>query len=241
MDVEQGVRRNNRKKWIQSLAVLLFLIVLFWETESLRDAENRRIYQVYCIGDSITYGKGLKKEERLTSSYPARLQQMLGAGYEVINYGASGRTLMDIPERSYRDTGYLEMVKIQSPDIVVVMLGTNDSKKGLWDAEEYERQYLVLVDELKGIYTEPDIYLMAPPAAFPGTDGKIIYGISNDVIRDEIRGIVEEVAKETGTEFIDLYAVTENHSEYYTDGVHLNRDGYEVLASAVYERIHERK
>lgn len=240
MDVEQRIRRNNRKKWIQSLAVLLFLIVLFWETESLRDAENRRIYQVYCIGDSITYGKGLKKEERLTASYPAKLQQMLGAGYEVINYGASGRTLMDIPERSYRDTGYFEMVKIQSPDVVVVMLGTNDSKKGLWDAAEYERQYLVLVEELKEIYTEPDIYLMAPPAAFPGTDGKIIYGISNDVIRDEMRGIVEKVAKETGAEFVDLYAVTEDHPEYYTDGVHLNREGYGVLAHTVYERIHEK-
>lgn len=240
MHVEQRIRKNNRKRWIQGLAVVLFLVILFWETESLRDEEHGRVCQVYCIGDSITYGKGLEKEERLTASYPAVLQQMLGAGYEVINYGASGKTLMDIPERSYLDTGYVEMVKIQSPDIVVVMLGTNDSRRELWNAAEYERQYLVLVEELKEIYSRPDIYLMAPPEAFPGIEGKIIYGIDNDVIRDEIRGIVEEVAKETGTEFIDLYGVTEGHPEYFTDGVHMNREGYGVLAHTVYESIHEK-
>lgn len=239
MHVEQRIRKNNRKRWTQGLAVVLFLIILFWETESLRDEENRCVYQVYCIGDSITYGKGLEKEERMTASYPAVLQQMLGAGYEVINYGVSGRTLMDIPERAYRETGYIEMVEIQSPDIVVVMLGTNDSRKELWNAAEYKRQYLALVEELKEIYSKPDIYLMAPPEAFPGIEGKIIYGIDNDVIRDEIRGIVEEVAEETGAGFIDLYAVTEDRPEYFTDGVHLNRDGYEVLAHAVYEGIHK--
>lgn len=239
MRAERKGREQNRKTWAGCLAALLFLVVLFRGAETIRDEENGHIYEVYCMGDSITYGSGLGDEERLTASYPARLGQLLGAGYEVVNYGVSGRTLLDTSEKAYRGTGYIDMVRIQSPDILIIMLGTNDSKQGTWNAEAYKQQYLALVEELQEIPSKPVIYLMAPPEAYAGKDGEIIYGIDNTVIRDEIREIVKEVAEETGEEFIDLYAVTEDHPEYFTDGVHLNREGYEVLAHAVYESIHE--
>ena len=66
---------------------------------------------------------------------------------------------------------------------------------------------------------------------------KIIYGISNDIIRDEIGRIEREVAVETEVNVIDLYAVTENHPEYFTDGLHPNKEGYAVVARTVYEQI----
>lgn len=239
MGSEQRRRKKSGKIWTGCLAVLLFLAVLFHGTETIRDEENWHIYEVYCMGDSITYGSGLGDEERLTASYPARLGQLLGAGYEVVNYGVKGRTLLDTTEKAYRGTGYIDMVRIQSPDILIIMLGTNDSKQRNWNAKAYKQQYLALVAELQEIPSRPAIYLMAPPEAYAGEDGEIIYGIDNTVIRDEIRQIVKEVAEETGEEFIDLYAVTEDHPEYFTDGVHLNREGYEVLARTVYERIRE--
>lgn len=241
MKVEQKTRNHNkahaRKKWSYALAVLLFLVVLFCKTESVMEAESTRIYQVYCLGDSITYGSGLSQELRPLACYPAKLQEFLGARYQVMNYGVSGRTLTDVPERSYRDTGYIDMVKMQSPDILVVMLGTNDSKTDVWDADRYREEYVALVEELQTIESEPDIYLMIPPEAFPCEDGVIVYGISNDIIRDEIRDIVRTVSEETGAGMIDLYAVTEDHPEYFMDGVHPNQQGYGVLAEAVYEQI----
>lgn len=232
-------KAHNRKKWVYALAVLLFLVVLLGKSESVMEAESTRIYQVYCLGDSITYGSGLPQEQRPLACYPAQLQELLGAKYQVMNYGVSGRTLTDVPERSYRDTGYLDMVKLQSPDILVVMLGTNDSKEDVWDAQRYQEEYVALVEELQAIESEPDIYLMIPPEAFPYEDGVIVYGINNDIIHDEIRHIVRTVSEETGAGLIDLYAVTENHPEYFVDGVHPNEQGYEVLAKAVYEQIVE--
>lgn len=232
-------KAHNRKKWVYALAVLLFLVVLLGKSESVMEAESTRIYQVYCLGDSITYGSGLSQEMRSLACYPAQLQELLGAKYQVMNYGVSGRTLTDVPERSYRDTGYLDMVKMQSPDILVVMLGTNDSKEDVWDAQRYQEEYVALVEELQAIESEPDIYLMIPPEAFPYEDGVIVYGINNDIIHDEIRHIVRTVSEETGAGLIDLYAVTENHPEYFVDGVHPNEQGYEVLAKAVYEQIVE--
>ncbi len=46
--------------------------------------------KVACVGDSITAGYGLANPG--TQSYPAQLQTILGGGYTVENYGASGAT-----------------------------------------------------------------------------------------------------------------------------------------------------
>lgn len=243
MKKERGNRMFNRRKWARALAVCLFFAVLFWDTETLKEEVDAgakdRIYQVYCLGDSITYGSGLSEEERVTSSYPEKLEQMLGARYAVVNYGVSGATLQDTLERSYRNTGYLDIIKTQSPDILIIMLGTNDSKATHWDVDAYREHYVTLVKELQDMPCHPYVYLMAPPEAFPLEDGNIIYGIDNGVIQGEIRETVRAVAEETGAGFIDIYAVTENHPEYFKDGVHPNKEGYALLAETVADRIRQ--
>lgn len=235
-------QRQNRKIWGKRIGKSLVaagvcLFVLFFRTETVMQREDTRVYQVYCLGDSITYGSGLAEAERDNCSYPAVLGQLLGAHYEVTNYGVRGRTLLDIPQKSYRKTGYVDMVKLQQPDIIIIMLGSNDSRLERWDAAAYKEAYTQLVQELKTIESAPVIYLMIPPEAFPLADGKIIYGVSNEIIRDEIGRIIKEVAEETGVRMIDLYAVTENHPEYFADGLHPNQEGYAVVAQAVYEQI----
>lgn len=231
------MKRRQIKCQKAVLIVAVFFMMLLREPESIMQQENTRIYKVYCMGDSITYGSGVEEEERETCCYPAVLEQLLGTHYEVINYGVSGRTLLDIPEKSYRDTGYVDSVKMQQPDILIIMLGTNDSRAERWDAPAYKEEYLALVKELQTIESRPDIYIMTPPEAFPVENGEIIYGVSNDIIHDEIRSIVREVAVETGANMIDLYAVTENHPEYFADGLHPNKEGYAIVAQAVYEQI----
>lgn len=48
--------------------------------------------RVACIGNSITYGAGLQNPFR--DSYPGVLEQLLGTGYDVRNFGISGRTAL---------------------------------------------------------------------------------------------------------------------------------------------------
>lgn len=226
-----------RSRVVYGLAVIVFCAVLFLKTEEVMQGESTHVEQVFCIGDSITYGSGLDSSLRSEYCYPARLQQLLGTRYEVMNYGVCGRTLTDIPERSYRETGYLDVLAQQSPDIILIMLGTNDSRRGMWDAEDYRQAYEALVDELLGGAGSPEIYLMIPPKAYPGDEGVIIYGIRDTIIRDEVGEIVRDVAKEKGIGLIDLYSVTEHHPEYFKDGVHPNQQGYEVIAEEIYRQI----
>ena len=63
--------------------------------------------RVACVGDSITYGHGIKDRENDT--YPGLLKYMLGDKYDVRNFGVSGTTTMmntDMPymnEQAYKD------------------------------------------------------------------------------------------------------------------------------------------
>jgi lysophospholipase L1-like esterase len=63
------------------------------------------------------------------------------------------------------------------------------------------------------------------------------YDIQPAVVSDELGGIVEKVATETGVEVIDLYQLTEGQDELYTDGIHFNAKGYELIADEVYSNL----
>src|SRR5262245_37261270 len=62
------------------------------------DAASEKV-RVACVGDSITFGHGIKDREH--ASYPARLAVMLGDKYEVRNFGVSGATLIKRGTRPY--------------------------------------------------------------------------------------------------------------------------------------------
>ncbi|NJM24424.1 MAG: hypothetical protein HC859_01760 [Bacteroidia bacterium] len=51
--------------------------------------------KVACVGNSITEGSNIEVGKR----YPEQLQGLLGSGYEVRNYGLSGRTLLKKGDR----------------------------------------------------------------------------------------------------------------------------------------------
>ena len=48
--------------------------------------------RVACVGDSITEGAGVRDPNK---RYPAQLGVLLGANYDVKNFGVSGTTMLD--------------------------------------------------------------------------------------------------------------------------------------------------
>ncbi len=120
--------------------------------------------RVACIGDSITYGAGI--EDPAKDGYPAVLQRMLGSGFEVRNYGLNARVMTQEGDNPYmKETEYAQ-VKAFLPDIVTIMLGTNDSKPHNWNAGLYEGSYQQMINELKAMPSHPDIYVCLPPPAY---------------------------------------------------------------------------
>ena len=203
----------------------ILLLALF----SLMTARAAEPIKVACVGDSITQGAGAQKGK----SYPAQLQGLLGDGYQVGNFGVSGRTLLkkgDFPywkEKKYQDALAME------PAIVVIMLGTNDTKPQNWKFEsEFDADYRELVKSFQSLKSKPKVFVCRP-VPVPGIGN---YGINEENIQKEIPR-VDALAKELGCGVIDMHAALEKSPELLTDRVHPNTAGAGEMAKAAAKAI----
>ena len=185
------------------------------------------IIKIACVGDSITFGATLKDREH--ESYPAQLQRMLGERYQVGNLGYSGATLLKKGNRPYWDSRRFAAALEFAPDIVVIKLGTNDSKPDNWKhKDEFHNDLIDLVKRFQALPCHPTVWLCHPVPAFPGN-----YGIRDEVIREEIIPIIDAVAKEQNLKVIDLYAALSGKKDLFPDTIHPNAEGARLIAREV--------
>lgn len=183
--------------------------------------------KVACIGDSITEGAGLSTSE----SYPNQLQLLLKSSYVVGNFGKSGSSLLKTSKGDYWTESIYREALLWNPDVVIIKLGTNDSKEGNWVYKSnFYNDYIEFVKSFQNLSSKPKIYICYPIPAFPNN-----YGIQEEVIRKEIIPFVKQVAKETNVALIDLYTPFFNKKELLIDGVHPNPTGAQYLAKEVYK------
>jgi lysophospholipase L1-like esterase len=186
--------------------------------------------KVACVGDSITAGAGIKDPKM---KYPTQLQGMLGDGYVVKNFGVSGRTMLkhgDFP--IWKEKAY-HAAKDFGPDVVIIKLGTNDTKPQNWKfKDEFAADAKAMVQEFQNLPSKPKVYLCHPVPAFPGN-----FGIRDEVIKNEVIPAVDQVAKETGAGVIDLYTALADHKDLFPDKVHPNDAGATLMAQAIHKAI----
>ena len=215
-------------------AVVLVFFVLF--NSGFFGGDDERI-RVTCVGDSLTYGSGVIKTREM-DSYPAQLQKKLGTSHLVTNYGVRNATASADGDVPYVESAPYKKSLDSKPDIVLLMLGTNDSKTYNWDAASYEEGIRSLVQTYKGLDTNPTVYLMLSPYCY-ALDGSDIaeYQVQPKLVAGEISDIVKKVAKEEGVDVIDLYSVTADKQERYRDGIHFDAEGYKIIADTIYNVI----
>ena len=185
--------------------------------------------RVACIGDSITDGHGI--DLRDVNGYPAQMQKLLGNGYNVRNFGISARTLMNSGDLPYMNEGLWHDALAFQPDVVVIMLGTNDSKEYNWvHKKDFEGDLKKMLGALKALPTKPRIYLCKPIPAL-----KDSWTISESVITGEIVPLLEKAVKKEKLEgMIDLHTALEGHPEMMQDdGIHPNAAGVRKMAETV--------
>ena len=189
--------------------------------------------RVACIGDSITWGFTLLNPWK--QGYPALLQEMLGEGYEVRNFGyndASARFDADTPyvkKRVYRES------LAWNPDIVLLMLGTNDTKTRNWDPVIFRRDYRKIIGSYRNLSSHPRIILIAPIRIFPIL-GRPLLGVHPETMEEGVRPAIREIAADMGLPLVDLQDLFTD-TQYCRDGVHPQRTGARMLAEAIYSSI----
>ncbi len=178
------------------------------------------VLKIACVGDSITRGTFVWRRKK--RSYPAQLQAMLGERFCVRNFGVNGHAVQQTADRPYWSSDAFTSSSAFEPDIVLIMLGTNDSRGDNWKGiGPFADDYRKLVVHYQSLESSPRVWLLTPPALFRlGRSTKVRYGMDERAIR-EMCDAIESLARELGCGVIDIHEVTARHPEAFRfDGVH---------------------
>lgn len=184
--------------------------------------------KIVCIGDSMTFGYGLKPSEKWVNILNSK------GDNQFINRGSNGDTTGGMLARFRRD------VLDEKPDMVYIMGGPNDYFMGL-GIETVKANYTAMVSaaQTNGI-------LPVVSSHIPQNVGHIserwtsIADIAGSAKKErEILDWFPAFAKSFGIKYIDTFhafedAVGERISDYYQeDGLHVNYEGSKVLAEII--------
>ncbi|GAA4438715.1 hypothetical protein GCM10023188_34470 [Pontibacter saemangeumensis] len=206
------------------------LVCLFLLLNALPAFAQSKV-KVACVGNSITEGSGLQK------TYPQVLQELLGEQYEVRNYGMGGRTLLKKGDYPFWNETKYEEVLAWNPDIVIIKLGTNDTKPQNWQyKDEFVKDYVKFVKSFKKLPSDPQVYIAYPVPVFEDK-----FGISKAVMDNEVLPAIKKIARKTKVNTIDLYKPFLGKADLTYDGIHPNDEGAALLAQEVYKALQATK
>lgn len=192
------------------LAVALALLV----TAPARAAER----VIVVLGDSLTAGLGVAREE----AYPALLEARLkreGYAYRVVNAGVSG----DTSAGGLRRVDWTLRLK---PDIVIVALGANDGLRGL-PVDALRDNLMAIVTRVRGAGARVLLAGMRVPPNY-----------GDDYAR-AFAAVFADVARRTGVPLAPflLDGVAGVARLNQADGIHPTADGQRVIAERLWPHL----
>jgi len=222
---------------IQNL-LLTATFMLTGLTFSASHADGKTI-KVACVGDSITFGATIK--DRNNDSYPAQLQRLLGNDYQVKNFGVSGTTMLSKGNAPWTKTGAAKNADKFQPDVVVIKLGTNDSKAKNWKFKaEFQQDTINLVEHFKSLPSHPRVILCTPVPGTRPENSKNPNEITQKGVKETVP-LVRQAAKETSSELIDLnteFTFFEGElKSILPDGIHPKAKGAAHIALRVADQL----
>ena len=187
---------------------------------SLCIAGPLRAGSVLCVGDSLTAGYGLSKDEAYPAQLAARLRAA-GHSNEVINAGVSGDTTAGGLRR-------IDWLLRQPVDVLVLALGANDGLRGL-SPEAAETNLTQLIERVRAKHPDARVLLcgmQAPPNMGPDYAARL-------------EAIYPRLARATGATLLPflLEGVAGVPALNQADGIHPTAEGQRVIAGAVWAKL----
>lgn len=208
--------RIQKIKWVAILFIVTILNGEFLQAQ----------IKVACVGNSITYGSGIKNREKY--NYPKQLQNILGDAWLVKNFGVSGRTMLkngDYP--LWKEETFAKALRF-NPDVVIIKLGTNDSKIQNWEHKsEFISDYQAMIDTFTQV-SNPVIFVCLPVPIFGNR-----WNIDSAIVVNEVTPMIQQVAAENQLPAIDLFTPFIDKNDLFPDQIHPNAHGAAVMAGVI--------
>lgn len=211
-------------KWKVHLSTILATLILILLTAAIfmQTFSDSKVVRVACIGDSIT-----------KRGYPTLLRTMLGKNYTVGNFGVDGSTVTLDSKIPYMSQTEFQRALDFHPDIVIIMLGTNDANPEISNSEaNLELDYARLISSFQELGGFQQIWVVKSPPIYSNNSA-----YNNTVLTSNVIPRINNLAAQMRLPTIDMYSALSNHPEYFTDGVHPNTSGAAIIAYKVYDAI----
>lgn len=181
--------------------------------------------KILCIGDSNTFG--YDPRSIIDDRYPedvrwtGRLK-----GHDVINWGINGITIPRDP------SVYISLIQRKEPDLVIVMLGTNDILEGA-DASQTTQRMCEFIDSIKT--ASKPVLVIAPPVL---REGEWVEGKEMIKESESLGDLYREAAARKDCMFADAGKWGIDLS---FDGVHFSPEGHALFAEKLEELLDDIK
>jgi len=213
----------KKKLLVLGIAIVMLsacFVSYFTLTKNTVEAKPIR---VACVGDSITAGSG----------YPYKLRLLLGPNYEVGNFGVSGSTVSLNSSKPYMNESKFQEAINFHPDIVVIMLGTNDANPEISQNEStFEADYSQLVSAFEQLDGKQLIWVVKSPPIFANNSA-----YNNTYLENNVFPQIDQVAEQMNLPTVDMYSALDTHADFFMDGVHPDSNGASLIALNVYDAI----
>ncbi|MDD3225699.1 MAG: GDSL-type esterase/lipase family protein [Clostridium sp.] len=181
---------------------------------------------IVCIGDSLTFGYGVKQEEGWVSVLAGMVKE------KVINKGIPGNTTYEMKERFIKDVAQIK------PSKVIIMGGTNDVflKNSVKDVLHNIDKMIQMCEENK------IIPIILTPLSVNGDISEKTWFIDMDYKEvnqnlSELRKSLVQYGAEKDIKVIDLGTILLKEGKmkdhFLNDGIHINKEVHSEIAEIV--------
>ena len=211
------------------IALMLSTILLAADPQApIKTETYKSAVKVSCVGDSITVGVC-----SAPASWPVQLGVMLGEKWEVKPFGVSGATLLNSGDKPYQKEDACKNALESAPDVVIICLGSNDTKPGNWShKEQFVKDYKELVEKFQKLESKPRIFISYAPFV----EGTGNYGINEAAIKEQ-KPMIDKVAKDLHVGIINMHdtlaIASGKNQKVFADKVHPTKEGAELIAKSV--------
>ncbi|MCB9026450.1 MAG: arylesterase [Bdellovibrionaceae bacterium] len=197
---------------------LLVLLILLSVQVMASEPEAKKIF---ILGDSLTEGYGVSKEEAFPQQLNKLLEKVYGTKYQVVSAGISGSTTASGFKR-------LQWITKAKPFLIVLALGANDGLRGL-PIEATKNNLVKMLSYLK----EQKVKVVLAGMKVPPNYGK-------DYSK-EFDNIWTDLKKNYSVELIPflLESVAGERGMNQEDGIHPNAKGHKVIAENIFKVLKE--